>query len=77
MKSIVLLGIRFYQKTISLDHGPLNILKPLGQCKFYPTCSDYAYQAINKYGITKGIWLSFKRIIHCHPSSNGGIDELK
>jgi len=58
--------IKFYQKTIS----PL-----LGHCcRFYPSCSEYCYQAIEKYGTIKGIIKGFKRILRCHPWNKGGID---
>jgi hypothetical protein len=46
-------------------------------CRFRPTCSEYAYQAIQKYGILKGCFLGFKRIIRCHPLTKGGYDPLK
>ena len=59
MKIIFLRCIRFYQKHIS----PLSPPK----CRYYPTCSAYAYQAINKYGALKGGWLAFKRFCRCHP----------
>jgi putative membrane protein insertion efficiency factor len=67
MKSIVLFLIRIYQKTISPDHGWLPILRPLGQCRHWPTCSQYTYQAIEKYGLLKGLWLGIKRISSCRP----------
>ncbi|MBR3972572.1 MAG: membrane protein insertion efficiency factor YidD [Oscillospiraceae bacterium] len=61
MKKIFLALIRFYRKFIS----------PLcpGKCRYYPTCSSYAIQAIEKYGALKGGWLAFKRICRCHPFS--------
>ena len=72
----LLLVIRLYQKTLSLDHGPFKFLRPYGQCKFYPTCSEYSYQAINKFGIIKGSWLGLRRLTKCHPWSDGGHDPL-
>ncbi|HLD19828.1 MAG TPA: membrane protein insertion efficiency factor YidD [Patescibacteria group bacterium] len=66
--------IRVYQKTFSLDHGPLRVYVPFGQCKFTPTCSEFTYQAIEKYGIVSGLWKSVRRIIRCHPWSKGGVD---
>ena len=59
MKKIFLSLIRFYQKYIS-PACP-------GKCRFYPTCSHYAYEAINKYGVLKGGWLALKRLARCHP----------
>jgi putative membrane protein insertion efficiency factor len=45
-------------------------------CRFYPTCSTYAYQAIEMYGLFKGSFLVFKRIIRCNPFCNGGLDPV-
>jgi len=77
MKKIILFLIRVYQKTLSFDHGVLKVFKPYGQCRFYPTCSEYTYQAVEKYGVGKGVRLGIKRISLCHPWNKGGIDELK
>lgn len=68
MKQIVLVILRGYKICIS------PILPP--SCRFYPSCSDYTFQAINKYGAGKGMWLGFKRLLRCHPFNPGGIDEL-
>jgi putative membrane protein insertion efficiency factor len=59
MKHIFLWIIRFYQKHISPLYPP--------RCRYYPTCSAYAYQAIKKYGALKGGWLALKRFLRCHP----------
>lgn len=77
LKFLLLNLIKIYQKTLSLDHGYLSKLFPFGYCKFQPTCSEYAYQAINKYGIIKGSWLSMKRILRCNPLNRGGNDPVK
>ena len=61
MKKLFLCMIRFYQKHISPLSPP--------RCRYYPTCSRYAYQAINKYGAIKGGWLALKRFLRCHPFS--------
>lgn len=76
MKIVLLKIIHLYQKTLSLDHGPLKILKPFGQCRFYPTCSEFSCQAIEKYGTIKGSFMSAKRLLRCNPFSNGGIDKI-
>jgi len=76
-KKILLFFIRFYQKTVSFDHGHLKFFKPYGQCKFYPTCSEYCYQAIFEFGVFKGMFLSLKRLMRCNPWSSGGYDPLK
>lgn len=77
MKTLVLYLIRIYQKTLSPDHGWLKMLYPRGYCKYSPTCSDYTYQAINKYGILKGGYLGVRRVLKCNPFSKGGYDPLK
>ena len=54
-------------------------LSPLlgyGKCRFHPNCSEYAIQAINKYGTLRGGKLSLKRILRCHPWAVGGLDEV-
>lgn len=61
--------INIYQRYISSGLG--------NHCKFYPTCSEYTKQAVDKYGIIKGNILGLFRIIRCNPFSHGGIDYLK
>lgn len=68
-KIIIINLIRFYQKRLS----PLK--KP--SCRFYPTCSQYAIDAVSKYGALKGSWLAVKRILKCHPFHPGGYDPVK
>lgn len=63
MKKLFLLLIRFYQRCISPLRGPC--------CRFRPTCSAYAYEAINKYGAIKGGWLALKRLCRCNPFYKG------
>jgi putative membrane protein insertion efficiency factor len=65
MKWLFLLLIRFYQKCISPCFSPC--------CRFKPTCSAYAYEAINKYGAIKGGWLTIKRLARCHPFYKGDL----
>ena len=65
MKKVLLKIIDMYQKLPLNSHS---------KCKYYPTCSNYAKEAINKYGSFKGLILSIKRIIKCNPFSKGGID---
>lgn len=76
-KQLVLATIRLYQKTLSLDHGPLKFLRPNGQCKFRPTCSEYTHEALEKYGVSQGLLKGLKRLMKCHPWSLGGYDPLK
>ncbi|MBC8544259.1 MAG: membrane protein insertion efficiency factor YidD [Clostridia bacterium] len=68
MKKILLMAISFYRKCISP-------LKP-PSCRFYPTCSAYAYEAVTKYGAIKGTYLAVKRILKCHPFHPGGYDPV-
>lgn len=67
--------IWLYQKTISLDHGPLRKFTGAPRCKFYPTCSDYAKDALLRYGILKGTLATAWRLLRCNPFSKGGSDE--
>ncbi len=63
MKKLMLALIRFYRRFISPARPPC--------CRFMPTCSQYALEAIEKYGALKGGWLAFKRICCCHPFYHG------
>lgn len=67
--------IRIYQKTLSPDHGPFKKFFPNGYCRFYPTCSQYTWEAIEKYGALKGMTKGISRIMRCNPCSKGGIEE--
>lgn len=77
MKKTILLIIKVYQRTLSPDQGIFSYKHPFGYCRFYPNCSNYSYQAIGKYGVFKGIFISLKRIIKCNPFNKGGYDPLK
>lgn len=56
----------------------MKIISPVlpPRCRFYPTCSQYCYEAIERYGIIKGTFLGFKRVIRCHPFNMGGYDPV-
>lgn len=75
-KHTVLAVLRLYQHVLSPDHGPLRILFPLGCCRYTPTCSAYAIQAVSRYGFRRGVILSVRRIVRCHPWAEGGFDPL-
>ena len=65
---LLVLPIRFYQLCISPLLGP--------SCRFTPTCSEYARQALIKHGPVKGLWLAFRRILRCNPWGGSGYDPV-
>lgn len=69
LKTYLINSINFYQKYFPFFKKPT--------CVFYPTCSEYSKEAIEKYGIIKGIWLSFLRILRCHPWQKKHIDPVR
>ncbi|MFA6255254.1 MAG: membrane protein insertion efficiency factor YidD [Patescibacteria group bacterium] len=77
IRFFVLQLIRIYQKTLSFDHGIFRHLFPNGFCRFHPTCSEYGYQAIEKYGVIKGGRMALWRVIRCNPWNKGGYDPLR
>ena len=64
MKALILWAIRFYQRNISPGRAP--------SCRVIPTCSQYAMEAVEKYGALRGGYLAAKRLSHCHPFYRGG-----
>jgi len=73
LKQIELKAIRIYQRTLSLDHGLMGRIYPnTRNCKFTPTCSEYGYTAIDRFGIFKGNYLALKRFVRCNPWSKPG-----
>ncbi|RXJ72188.1 membrane protein insertion efficiency factor YidD [Veronia nyctiphanis] len=67
-KTLIIGFIRFYQLAISPLIGP--------RCRFHPTCSHYAIEAVNRHGVIKGVWLASKRLLKCHPLNAGGYDPV-
>ena len=68
LKKLAVVLIKLYQKIISPLLG--------ANCRFYPTCSQYALEAIEKYGFFKGGWMALRRILRCHPFHPGGYDPV-
>ena len=67
-QKLVITGIKGYQRFISPLLGP--------NCRFTPSCSIYATEAITRFGVIKGAWLASKRILRCHPLNEGGEDPV-
>ena len=67
MKTVLLALIRFYQRRLSLFFP--------SRCRFYPSCSVYAYTAVQRKGVFCGLFYAGRRLLRCHPFSEGGIDE--
>lgn len=65
---VMLALLRFYKRQISPQLAP--------SCRFLPTCSEYAYEAISKYGAARGGWMAVKRILRCNPLHPGGYDPV-
>ena len=72
MKNFLIILLKFYKKRISPLFGKVGI-----HCKYYPSCSEYMMQAIDKYGCIRGILKGTIRLLKCNPFSNGGYDPLK
>lgn len=72
---IILFFIRCYQRTLSPDHGMFASVVPYA-CAFSPTCSQYMYEAIERFGLTRGFFYGVRRILRCHPFAHGGYDPL-
>ena len=69
MRELALFSIRFYQYTLS------RLLPPA--CRFWPSCSRYAYEAIDRYGARRGGWMTLRRLARCHPLNPGGYDPVR
>ena len=69
MKRFLIAAVRFYRNNISPLRPPC--------CRFIPTCSQYAIEALEKYGAVKGLWLAVRRFVRCNPFCKGGYDPVK
>jgi putative membrane protein insertion efficiency factor len=69
MRKLIVGVLRFYKLTVS----------PMlpSACRYYPSCSDYMRQAVEKYGPARGVWMGVKRIARCHPFHQGGLDPVR
>lgn len=72
IKKTALLLIKIYKRALSpmLNQGYRG-------CRFYPSCADYAHEAIDKKGVLKGVFLAIKRFLRCNPLSEGGVDPVR
>jgi len=68
MRGFLILCVRFYQRAISVWLPP--------RCRFHPSCSSYAIEALDRHGAAKGSWLTAKRLCRCHPLNPGGYDPV-
>ena len=68
-RQLILLPLRLYQRLISPLFG--------ARCRYYPSCSEYAAQAVNRYGILRGLVLAVWRVLRCNPLSRGGFDPVE
>lgn len=76
LRSLLIAVLRLYQRTISPDHGLAVFRARYGHCRFHPTCSQYAIDAITQWGVLRGTLLAVRRVARCHPWSAGGVDPV-
>ncbi|MBI2483852.1 membrane protein insertion efficiency factor YidD [Candidatus Uhrbacteria bacterium] len=74
LHTVVLTIIGIYQRTLSPDHSWLAFRYPYGYCRFYPSCSEYARQAIERKGVICGCIVAARRLARCAPWAKGGVD---
>jgi uncharacterized protein len=69
LRAVAIAPVRVYQRVVSPLIGP--------RCKYYPSCSEYAVQAVRRYGILRGLVLAAWRLLRCNPWSDGGVDRVE
>ena len=67
-RNLMVLVLRLYRAVISPLYGDV--------CRYYPSCSSYALQAVQQYGVVRGSWMGMRRIARCHPWAAGGVDDV-
>ncbi len=75
MKQLILVFIKIYQATLSPDHGFFRGRYPYGYCRFYPSCSQYMAEAVDRYGVVKGVGLGVGRVFRCRPDASPAVDK--
>lgn len=74
LNKILILAISAYQKTLSPDHGWFRASHAHGFCRYYPSCSQYAKESFERFGLFKALFLSIRRVLRCHPWAEPKID---
>ncbi|MFH1236623.1 MAG: membrane protein insertion efficiency factor YidD [Parcubacteria group bacterium] len=74
LRQAVVVLIRLYQRTVSPDHGWFRHRYPYGYCRYYPSCSTYAIDAVQHHGVVRGLGRAAWRVLRCTPLSEGGYD---
>ncbi len=67
-RRVLVLSVRFYQATLSPNFG--------GHCRYFPSCSEYAIEALTTHGALRGVWLTVRRLLRCHPLGGAGYDPV-
>ena len=74
MKGLIIKTIKIYQKFVAPYQGTLFPAGLLAGCRFYPSCSNYTAQAVERYGSLRGLAMGLKRVLKCQPLASGGVD---
>lgn len=77
MKNIILKILKFYKTNPVVRSIMMNFPMNVFGCRYSPTCSEYMYEVVKKYGVGKGVWMGSLRILRCNPFSKGGFDPVK